>query len=685
MFDRLRSLFSRFSKPAPQALSAQAEQKPSRKPGKRPAVPGSIDFRDLDPDAVKIVRRLARNKHRAYLVGGCVRDLLLGHKPKDFDIGTSATPGQIKRLFRNCRIIGRRFRLAHIYFQGGNGIEVATFRSRESDDDNKEGKDLLIRDDNVFGTPAEDAQRRDFTINALFYDLAEEKVIDYADGLPDLKRRMVRTIGDPGVRFREDPIRMLRAIKFACRLDLVIEKNTLTALKEHRHDLDKAAMPRVLEEINRFCREGSAHQSFEMLYETGLFDVIFPEVARFYRDNPNAREMLLSMVAPMDPRQRHEIQPGEFFAALLMPVLIPGFGWKEDGTTERSRGFNLRSHVDDLLRPLALRMRVPRRDQEYCRQLLGTLVRMVPHERVRRPAKQAILRRECLTDAVRTLGLLGQRWGGEFAAAAEFWSSQEAAPTEPRSDGDRPSEGGEDRAPRRRGRRGRRGGRRRSGRGTSEETKSDAAERPARTDKTDKTDRPARPARPRGGPRDDNSFFAALPSLPEDESETDIGDRYGALNVAPPSAPEDAATPAGDPDETGENGPATEAEAQEGEQRPRRRRRRRRRPRRAEGTEGGNAPSADSDRGEGGTTSARDGGDEVEAAPARTDHGEGEAAPARTDHGEGEAAPARGDSGEGEVAPTRRDSGQGEAAPTGNGGDASTAVPADRGGDENNG
>ena len=513
------------------------------------------------------------------------------------------------------------------------------------------------------GSAEEDAFRRDFTVNGLFLDPVAFEIVDWVDGMADIKRRTLRSIGDPKVRFREDPIRMLRAIKFACRLDLIIEKNTLKALKEHRHDLDKAAMPRVLEEINRFCREGSAHQSFEMLFDTGLFDVIFPEVARFYRDSPDAKEVLLSMVAPMDPRQKHEIQPGEFFAALLLPLLIPGFGWKANGTTERSRGFNLRSHVDNLLRPLALRMRVPRRDQEYCRQLLGTLVRMVPHERVRNQAKQAILRRECLTDAVRTLGLLGERWGGEFAAAAEFWSSQEAVPTEPRTDGDRPDEDGEDRAPRRRGRRGRRGGRNRSGRGTSEENKPDAAERPARTEKTD---RPARPARPRGGPRDDNSFFAALPSLPEDESETDVGDRYGALNVAPPAAPEEAAAPVGDPDENGENGPATDADAQEGERRPRRRRRRRRRPRRADGTEGGEASSADSDRGEGDSTSARGGSD---------DGGEVE----------GEAAPARSGDVEREAAPASRDSGDGEADPTGSGGDTDKAIPADHGGDENKG
>ena len=164
-------------------------------------------------------------------------------QPKDFDIATSATPRQVKRLFSNCRIIGRRFRLAHVYFQSGKIIEVATFRARDAEarprgDDPADGAaddadDLLIRDDNVFGTPEEDALRRDFTINALFYDVNAETVIDHADGLGDLRRRLVRTIGDPEIRFREDPIRILRAIKFAARLDFAIEPTTLEALSGH--------------------------------------------------------------------------------------------------------------------------------------------------------------------------------------------------------------------------------------------------------------------------------------------------------------------------------------------------------------------------------------------------------------------------------------------------------------------
>src|SRR5258706_11663539 len=198
----------------------------------------SIPHDQIDSDAQKVVRRLARSGFDAYLVGGCVRDLLLGRKPKDFDVATSATPPEIRALFRNCRIIGRRFRLAHIFF-GSKIIETSTFRANPRDAEGEAldeasapstapvadppAEELFIRRDNVFGSAEEDARRRDFTINGLFYDLDADRVIDYVEGLPDLDRRTVRTIGDADIRFREDPIRILRAIKFAARLDFEIE------------------------------------------------------------------------------------------------------------------------------------------------------------------------------------------------------------------------------------------------------------------------------------------------------------------------------------------------------------------------------------------------------------------------------------------------------------------------------
>src|SRR3979490_625358 len=198
----------------------------------------------IDPDALKVLYRLRQGDHVAYLVGGSVRDLLLGRRPKDFDIGTSAHPYQVKKLFRNCWIIGRRVRLAHVKF-GSKVIEVATFRRQVAPGEEvvqdgvpapnpktPEGEHL-IHHDNTFGTPEEDAFRRDFTINALVYDIATFSIIDYVGGLEDLRAGSVRAIGDPEVRLREDPVRMIRAVRFATKLDFAIEPATRAAIVRH--------------------------------------------------------------------------------------------------------------------------------------------------------------------------------------------------------------------------------------------------------------------------------------------------------------------------------------------------------------------------------------------------------------------------------------------------------------------
>jgi tRNA nucleotidyltransferase/poly(A) polymerase len=235
----------------------------------------SLDRAAIDPDADRVVRKLTRAGHKAYLVGGCVRDLLVARTPKDFDVATSATPSEIKATFRNCRIIGRRFRLAHVFF-GAKIIETSTFRANPRDEDDH---DLLIRRDNVFGTETEDARRRDFTINGLFYDVEREEVIDHVGGLADLDLKLVRTIGDPDIRFQEDPVRILRAIKFAARLDFGFEPGTWHALLRWRGEVAKCAPPRLLEEIHRLMRGGAARRSFELLVETGVLAVLSPYLA----------------------------------------------------------------------------------------------------------------------------------------------------------------------------------------------------------------------------------------------------------------------------------------------------------------------------------------------------------------------------------------------------------------------
>jgi poly(A) polymerase len=510
---------------------------------------------------------LTRFDYAGYLVGGCVRDLLLDLKPKDFDIATSATPRQVKRLFSNCRIIGRRFRLAHVYFQNGKIIEVATFRARDTGEPGPEpadaeaaaqpagdSEDLLIRDDNVFGSPEEDALRRDFTINALFYDVNAETVIDHADGLGDLRRRLVRTIGDPAVRFREDPIRILRAIKFAARLEFAIEPGTLAALRQTRTEIPKAAAPRILEEFNRFCRSGAGRRSFELSFTTGVFEVILPELAGTYGETGPERKVLFALLDALDARWKsgREVYPGEIFSALLFAAVAPALTWPLDAKTEtRPDGRDARAIIDEALQPIAQRLRIARKDQEHVRQTLTTLHRMVPLKPMRRGARLALMRRPAFDDAMAMLGALSPLLGAEFTAARKVWleagadrgpateteavSVHESETTD--ADSAAAAPGGR-RGKRRRGRRGGRGRRKdRAGEiGIAAEPSATpvAAPMPAHAPRPSPARVPASQS-VATGPKlppvwDDNYFFAALPSVPSlvGGDDGDGSERYAA-------------------------------------------------------------------------------------------------------------------------------------------------------------
>lgn len=238
-----------------------------------------IASQHIDKDALKVVRRLLQHDFETYLVGGCVRDLLLGRRPKDFDVATSATPEEIRMLFRNSRIIGRRFRLVHIYFHR-KIIETATFRSEPKDELNSE--DPLIWRDNEFGTAEEDARRRDFTINGLFYDVATGKVVDNVDGLGDLRQSLVKTIGDPEIRMQEDPVRILRAVMFASRLGFDIHRDTWEAMQKYAHLVPRCSNARLLEEIYKLLRTGAAKPTFGRLKELGLLGSLFPEIGMLF-------------------------------------------------------------------------------------------------------------------------------------------------------------------------------------------------------------------------------------------------------------------------------------------------------------------------------------------------------------------------------------------------------------------
>ncbi len=328
-----------------------------------------LDLGRLDRDARRVVSRLQREGHEAYLVGGCVRDLLIGRRPKDFDVATSATPQEIKRLFRNGRIIGRRFKLVHIHY-GENIIETSTFRREPSE---SEGDDLLIVEDNAFGTAAEDARRRDFTVNALFLDPDAGAVHDWVDGLEDLEDRVLQTIGDPQVRFQEDPVRILRAVKFATRLDLEIAEPTWEAMLDNADQLERAAPPRVLEEILRLLRSGSALGAVKMLRACGALAELFPDLDRHLgdrdADDHQVQQRLGSfyrLLEALDQEVHSDLEPSN---ALCLAVLFAPLVEEELEEEEDPRARLLRA--EDLIHPTAERARLAKRDWTRAARILA--------------------------------------------------------------------------------------------------------------------------------------------------------------------------------------------------------------------------------------------------------------------------------------------------------------------------
>jgi len=373
----------------------------------------TLSRRDVDPDALKVLYRLRQGDHVAYLVGGSVRDLLLGRRPKDFDIGTSAHPYQVKKLFRNCWIIGRRFRLAHVKF-GTKVIEVATFRRQvqpgeEIVADGVPSPELhphasddahLLHRDNTFGTPEEDAFRRDFTINALFYDISNFSIIDYVGGLEDLRAGLVRSIGDPDVRFREDPVRMLRAIALAARLEFAIDPPTLEAIKLLRHEIARSSPARLLEEYYKILRAGSAEKTFRGLADAGLLEPISEELHR------GATEALWRSLAEVDTYRRQFTSTPETLtnAVLLGSFLVPLGLSPQAGRpplTDPAEGKRRRP-----IGPRLGELPLSRRDVERLRQILG-LQRRLRDQSASVRAQRALTHRSIFREALTWMEIHG--------------------------------------------------------------------------------------------------------------------------------------------------------------------------------------------------------------------------------------------------------------------------------------
>jgi len=402
-----------------------------------PRAEHAISRKQIDPDALKVLYRLHQNNYAAYLVGGSVRDLLLGRRPKDFDIGTDAHPYQVKRLFRNCWIIGRRFRLAHVRF-GPKTIEVATFRRQltaaelAAPDEPGEGivvdelgdVDRMIHRDNTFGTPEEDAFRRDFTVNALFYDIADFSIIDFTGGLRDLEARVIRSIGEPTERFQEDPVRMIRAVSMASRLDFSIDPPIDAAITAHRGELARSAPARLIEEIYKLLRAGAAEKAFRMLAERRMLESIAPEMQK------RAGDALFRSLAAVDAyRRRFEETPETLTNAILLGTLLVPLGYDvrpppvvldADGRPKREPALSLG------LLPLA------RRDVERLRHILSLQRRLMDLHLSPR-ARRALMHRGPFREALTWLEMHGhapevlEHWRGFIEAAKTFEPGEEGA------------------------------------------------------------------------------------------------------------------------------------------------------------------------------------------------------------------------------------------------------------------
>ena len=344
-----------------------------------------VSRQNLSSEALKVLYRLHRSGYSAFLVGGSVRDLLLGRRPKDFDVATNARPQEIRRLFRNSRVIGRRFRLVHVFFRG-EIVEVATFRaSPEPPEDPEDWKEAeveaaedeevvdpppLQNDDDVYGTPSEDARRRDFTVNALFYDIANYSVIDYVGGIEDLQRKVIRTIGDPDERFVEDPVRMMRALEYSVRLGFEIDPLTVEAIGRQQGLISEASSPRLTYELLECLRSGKAAEIHAAWRRAGVFSVAFPDLPL----DTDESVRVIAMVDAGMANGRNYSDP-----SLLGGFFLPRFlGLAAEETDDNGRVNNPRllDRLREVLEPAAASMHLSNQTIHLIHQGLFTLTKM---------------------------------------------------------------------------------------------------------------------------------------------------------------------------------------------------------------------------------------------------------------------------------------------------------------------
>ncbi len=349
----------------------------------------SLSRQNISPEAQRVLYGLKEAGYVGYLAGGGVRDLLLGRKPKDFDVVTDATPAELRKVFRNCRLIGRRFRLAHVFFGQDKIIEVATFRSDQAPPEEGEETtanplhikrdDGLIVRDNLFGTPEQDARRRDFTVNALFYDIRDYSIIDYVGGLEDLRRRVLRFIGDPGLRCVEDPVRMVRAVRFAAMLGFELEPATAAAIREHHGKLALANRSRLYEEVQKLFFCGAARGAYTLLREFGLYEVLFPEMGSWLGSQTGTPECcrVSEALTQVDEWRKagREVSP-----ALLFALMFGGMHERQAGELSEQgqhKGLALHSVTLQHFGGLTERVQVPKLVRYRTAEILASQPRLV--------------------------------------------------------------------------------------------------------------------------------------------------------------------------------------------------------------------------------------------------------------------------------------------------------------------
>lgn len=328
----------------------------------------TVSRASISDNALKVLYRLKNAGYQAYLVGGGVRDLSLGREPKDFDVATDALPEEVRALFRNCRLIGRRFRLAHVHF-GPEIIEVATFRALHDGESSGNGdvqieEDGRVLRDNVYGTVEEDALRRDFTINSLYYNIADFSIVDFANGMADLQEGVLRLIGDPQARYREDAVRMLRAIRFAAKLGFIIDEETGRPIPEMAGLLEHIPQARLFEEVLKLLMSGHGLATFELLRRYGVFSQLFPETDLVLETDGHSTwvSFIAHALENTDARINagKPVTPAFLFAALLWPAVTKRWSkYQQDDSLNESQA--LQEAVSEVVEAQLKRVALPKR------------------------------------------------------------------------------------------------------------------------------------------------------------------------------------------------------------------------------------------------------------------------------------------------------------------------------------